>query len=142
MLQVTVTAKLWFCVMYTHLMYISQAELEYFVGQDTAGICKAKQGMICEDSLHSRRAVSCVQRGQYHAFKEGSAVHTGCHNRKSGYIRLASELWTQKTVELSSRQIYAWNANDGCAVDASPGGNRCKCWTHGLLYLVSHCAGL
>ena len=46
--------------MHTHLMYISQAELEYFVSQDAAGICKAKQGMICEDSLHSRRTVQCI----------------------------------------------------------------------------------
>ena len=46
--------------MHTHLMYISQAELEYFVSQDAAGICKAEQGMICEDSLHPRRTVQCI----------------------------------------------------------------------------------
>lgn len=60
MLQDTVTEKVRFCVMHTHLVYISQAELEYFVSQDAAGICKAKQGMICEDSLHSRRALLCI----------------------------------------------------------------------------------
>ena len=60
MLQVTVAEKVGLCVMHTHLMNISQAELEYFVSQDAAGICKAEQGMVREDSLHSVRAVPCI----------------------------------------------------------------------------------
>lgn len=37
-------------------MYICQAELQYFIGQNAADVSKAKQGMICEDSLQPIRA--------------------------------------------------------------------------------------
>ena len=33
-------------------MHISQAELQDFVGEDAAGVSKAKKGMICEHNLH------------------------------------------------------------------------------------------
>lgn len=40
-------------------MYIRQAELQYLIGQDAAHVCKAKQGMICEDSLHAMTTLEC-----------------------------------------------------------------------------------
>ena len=44
----------------SHLMYISQAELQDFVSQDAADISEPKQGVISEDNLQAQENV-CLE---------------------------------------------------------------------------------